>query len=179
MANTSEATCLDCQKTFWYVPSPGGKVRRVCDACQRRRRRGSTTRWKQQLHNQAEEERFTGELADQFGVRPIAEVSRMMGIADARPYERSALMKLRRHPELRQLFLEYLAAGGGMPSGPLVDADELLFEGTRALGRWAQVRELLLAEGLTAEAAEVLQETNRFRTRFQKLLPTIANSHAD
>ena len=156
--------CVKCDQPFRYVMKKKRR-RTVCNRCQRavihqsnskRKRAAAALVGDSKAHRQA------------VALCTQEEVGRALGLTQESVFdgERSALAKLRQHPELLELLLKVREEG--IPCQE--DTPNQLLDYQLALQEWWRVHDELLTHELTAEALECRDLIEKFQTRLSEFL---------
>ena len=160
---TWDAVCKQCRQPFQYE-ADRARAGRVCGICQRKRRRRREVRKMEPYRlapgEQAVDVAFAG--LEQCGREEVAGACgiSMMRVAQV---ERMALLKLRKHAELRECYARWVADGMPVPGSPR-DAWDQWSEWKSAVTRWQQAQvEIAACPETQAEAAELGRQIESFQ----------------
>lgn len=156
--------CVKCQRPFRYVAKKKRR-RSVCHRCQRRVIHESNSRRKKKVAavvNDTKAHRQAVALCTQ------EEVGRALGLTQESVFEgeRSALAKLRQHPELLELLLKVREEGIPFQE----DTPNQLLDFQLGMNEWWQLHDELLTHKLEAEALELRTLIEKFQTRLSEFL---------
>jgi len=167
-------TCAACGNYFEYTAQTKGhgakSVRRVCDDCRRAtKKRHRKWELKGELRLGAH---YMGEDIVKMDV-PTCAARLGLNEKTVRETERRAILKIRNHPLLKELFDIWKGEGAPVLSALVhEDIGPLLLEYQMSVIDWYAVHDRIVrrAHGETAEARQCLQEIEKFQ---QKIIETL------
>jgi hypothetical protein len=163
--------CARCGKAFQYERVPGGRRRTVCPGCQRANMQAHNRRRGERIMSLPTEEQTEDLTKDGLTGLSREDAAWRLGIStkSVEYAERSALAKIRQHPEAKELFRLWKSDGTPIP-GPQREVGEVLLEWQIEAAAWRAKAERLLQRGLSEEAEEMRQLIEEFQGEMGKVM---------